>query len=136
MKKKHATAFIGNELEIIDMVNPSTELLPFKLKTIDGAGGKSIECYEIPDNEKGKVLEKLYPFTDIPDLNACLYDLHQDALFTVKEFMVVRTDGKNYLVSPYYPQTGGTVLDWLDAKCKDEGDCFVKTFKTNALKPE
>ena len=127
----------GNELELMDMICPSTELLPFPLKTAERFDGKSIEIYEIPDNEKGNILKKLYPFTDVPDLKTHLYDLHQEAKFMVQDYMVIRTDGKNYLVSPYYLETGGTVLDWLDDEDKDDEDnCFVKTLKEKAPKPE
>ena len=133
----HTEATNGPELELMDMICPSTELLPFPLKTAKRFDGKLIEIYEIPDNEKENVLNKLYPFTDIPTLETRLYDLHQEAKFLVHDYMVIRTDGKNYLVSPYYLETGGTVLDWLcDEDEKDDDSYFVKTVKTIPSKPE
>jgi hypothetical protein len=28
----------------------------------------------------------------------------------------------NYLVSPYYPEGGGTVIDWMDPNAEVDGD--------------
>jgi len=30
--------------------------------------------------------------------------------------------GMNYLVSPYYPESGGTVIDWVDEDWANEED--------------
>jgi hypothetical protein len=35
-------------------------------------------------------------------------------MFIVKDFRVTWEHGMNYLVSPYYPESGGTVIDWMD----------------------
>ena len=43
-----------------------------------------------------------------------MYDIHADKKFMVKEFRVTWEHGMNYLVSPYYPESGGTVIDWWD----------------------
>jgi len=83
--------------------------------------------YLIPDSDKKKVLEKMYIFEGIPDLKSKLYDLHEGLLFVVKDFKVVREDGKNYLVSPYYYRSGGTVIDWMAeswaSEMAEEADC-------------
>jgi hypothetical protein len=71
------------------------------------------EEYVIPDSDKKAVLKKMYPFDDLPDIESKLYDLHAGLLFIVKDFKVVRENGKNYLVSPYYYHSGGTVIDWM-----------------------
>ena len=106
----------GDEFTMMDMLGPSTEFLPFELKKVSSPDGKEVECYVIPDEQKGKVLKELYPFAGVPSLDARLYDLHQQETFTVRDYLVIRKDGKNYLVSPYFPETGGTVLDWMDDK--------------------
>lgn len=36
------------------------------------------------------------------------------------EFKVVREGGRNYLVSPYYYESGGTMIDWMPADFGDE----------------
>jgi hypothetical protein len=43
-----------------------------------------------------------------------MYDLHADKTFIVKDFLVTWEHGMNYLVSPYYAESGGTVIDWMD----------------------
>jgi hypothetical protein len=41
-------------------------------------------------------------------------DLHAGKKFLIKDFRVTWEHGMNYLVSPYYPESGGTVIDWMD----------------------
>ena len=41
-----------------------------------------------------------------------MYDIHANKKFIVKEFLVAREDGMNLLVSPYYFESGGSVIDW------------------------
>jgi len=88
--------------------------LPFPVRTVDIAGG-TIEVYVIPDDQKAAVLKELYPFTPVPSLEAERYDLHAGKKFRVKDFCVTREAGMNWLVSPYYFESGGTVIDWMSA---------------------
>jgi hypothetical protein len=74
-----------------------------------------LEVYEIPEEQKGAVLEKLYPFRPIPGLESMMEDIHSEKTFRVKEFMVTREGGMNVLASPYYLESGGTVIDWIPA---------------------
>ncbi len=67
----------------------------------------------IPDEDKGKVLEQLYIFRPIPSLNARRLDMHEGKKFRIRDFRVTREHGRNLLVSPYYPSSGGTVIDWM-----------------------
>jgi hypothetical protein len=41
-------------------------------------------------------------------------DLHSGKKFLVKDFRVTWEYGMNYLVSPYYPESGGSVIDWVN----------------------
>lgn len=77
--------------------------------------GSVVEKYIISDTDKEKVLKKLYPFDDIPSMDSRMVDIHTDKAFIVKDFMVVREGDGNFLVSPYYAEAGGTVLDWMPA---------------------
>jgi hypothetical protein len=45
-----------------------------------------------------------------------MYDLHEEKKFTVRQFRVTREGGMNMLVSPYYPNSGGSVIDWVPAE--------------------
>jgi hypothetical protein len=88
--------------------------------------GAIVEEYVIPDTKKAEVLEILYPFLPIPALDEEYEDIHEGKKFRVKDFRVTREGGHNLLTSPYYPISGGTVIDWWpldeeDATGDEEG---------------
>ncbi|MCC6298231.1 MAG: hypothetical protein IT314_02955 [Anaerolineales bacterium] len=93
---------------------PIEERLPYATKPMYFPDGTSVEEFIIPDEDKELVLAQLYPFSPIPKLTDEIYDLHADKNFIVKDFRVTWEHGMNYLVSPYYPESGGTVIDWMD----------------------
>ncbi len=94
------------------ILNPEPPL-PFPLHPLPMARGPEAQEYEIPQEKRLKILRQLYPFFPTPPLDSQLYDLHHQAPFMVREFRVIRERNRNILVSPYYPQSGGTVLDWI-----------------------
>ena len=91
------------------------EKLPFPTKPLELAGGETVEEYIIPDDKKEAVLNDLYIFSPIPALDEERYDLHEGKTFKLSDFRVTREDGDNFLVSPYYPSSGGSVIDWMPA---------------------
>jgi hypothetical protein len=93
---------------------PLDEKLPYPTKPMYFPDGSSVEEFIIPEEDREIVLEQLYPFSPVPKLTDEMYDLHADKMFLVKEFRVTWEHGMNYLVSPYYPESGGTVIDWMD----------------------
>lgn len=86
--------------------------LSFATRTI-GTGTAAIEEYIIPEEQKDRVLEDMYPFEPIPKLTDMMFDLHEERPFQVREFRVVRGKSMDYLVSPYFFNSGGTVMDWM-----------------------
>jgi len=92
--------------------------LPFPTRTLKVQGGM-VEEYIIPDDRKEEVLRQLYLFDPIPSLDEERYDLHEGQTFKVRDFMVVWENGHNFLVSPYYASSGGSVIDWLPADFAD-----------------
>ena len=48
--------------------------------------------------------------------------MHADKTFVVRDFRVTWEHGMNYLVSPYYAESGGTVIDWVDENWAEEDD--------------
>lgn len=90
---------------------PSEVKLPYPTRPLQVQGG-TVEEYIIPEEKKAEVLEKLYLFRPIPSLNEEFYDVHEGKKFLVKDFRVTREGRCNVLVSPYYPTSGGTVIDW------------------------
>lgn len=98
----------------MDDESPLDERLPYPTRPMYFPDGSCVEEYIIPEEDKEIVLEQLYPFSPIPKLTDEMYDLHADKMFIVKDFRVTWEHGMNYLVSPYYPESGGTVIDWMD----------------------
>lgn len=92
---------------------PHERPLPYPTRPIKVEGGY-VDAYIIPEEKKEEVLKQLYPFIPVPSLDAEMLDIHEDKRFKVREFMVLRGQGMNWLVSPYYPGSGGTVIDWED----------------------
>lgn len=93
---------------------------PLEVRLRDARGRPVSEEYVIPLNAKKAVLHLLSPFVEKPELNEILFDLHEEKKFLVADFKVVRENGMNYLVSPYYYSSGGTVIDWVPADFADE----------------
>jgi hypothetical protein len=94
--------------------NPIEEKLPYPTKPMYFPDGSSVEEFIIPDEDREIVLAQLYPFSPIPKLTDEVEDLHSGKKFLVRDFRVTWEHGMNYLVSPYYPESGGTVIDWVD----------------------
>jgi hypothetical protein len=92
-----------------------------EVRLSDSSGQPVSEEYIIPLNAKKRVLELLYPFEGIPALDQRLFDLHEGKEFLVADFKVVWENESNFLVSPYYYKSGGTVIDWMPAE-GDEGE--------------
>ena len=92
-------------------LRPKTERLPFPTRPLL-VGAVLVEEYCIPDHHKADVLDWLYPFHPVPKLEDHMLDLHEDRIFRVAEYRVTWEGGMNWLVSPYYPESGGTVIDW------------------------
>lgn len=90
------------------------EELPYPRKRVKALWGE-VEVYEIPEEEKKGVLEKLYPFRPIPSLGRLMEDIHSGKTFRVREFMVTREGRMNVLAAPFYLESGGTVIDWVPA---------------------
>jgi len=98
------------------------ERLPYATRPMYFPDGSSVEEFIIPDEDRELVLAQLYPFTPIPKLTDQMIDMHTDKVFIVKDFRVTWEHGMNYLVSPYYPEGGGTVIDWIEENPSSEED--------------
>ena len=95
--------------------------LPFPTRPLR-VGDAIVEEYIIPADRKQEVLEQLYIFEGVPSLDDEVYDLHEGKKFVVREFRVTWEHGQNWLVSPYYPNSGGTVIDWMPADWDDDDE--------------
>lgn len=99
----------------------AAQKLPFPTQPLR-VGDDIVEQYIIPDDKKQEVLDLLYIFEGIPSLDDELFDLHEGKKFIVRDFRVTWENGQNWLVSPYYPSSGGTVIDWMPPNFDDQED--------------
>jgi hypothetical protein len=106
------------------------ERLPFPTRPLPVHGG-AIEEYIIPEDQKEEVLKQLYIFEDIPSMDEERFDLHEGKLFTVRDFKVVIENGHNFLVSPYYANSGGSVIDWMPAEWANEDETQDEDLEEN-----
>jgi len=95
--------------------------LPFPTRPLQ-VQGDTVEEFIIPDESRQEVLEQLYLFDPVPSLDDEMYDLHEGKLFRVRDYRVTWEHGQNWLVSPYYPESGGTVIDWMPADFADDDE--------------
>ena len=95
--------------------------LPFPTRPLK-VGRGVVEEYVIPGDKKQEVLEQLYIFQGVPSLDDEMYDLHEGKTFVVRDYRVIWEDGQNWLVSPFYPSSGGTVIDWMPPDCMQDDD--------------
>lgn len=93
---------------------------PCEVRVRDSRGRPISEEYIIPLNARKDVLELLYPFVEKPSLDEELFDIHEGKKFLVADFKVVREHGLTLLVSPYYYQSGGSVIDWVPPDFADD----------------
>ena len=94
-------------------------LLPYPLKPLL-MNDVMIEEYVIPEEKKAEVLRELYIFDPVPSLDEERFDLHSGRKFKVRDYRVTRENDRNWLVSPYYEEGGGTVIDWMPPEREDE----------------
>ena len=95
--------------------------LPFPTRPLLCCNDETVEEYVIPDEAREEVLAMLFPGEPVPALDDVLYDLHEGKTFIVRDYRVTWERGRNWLASPYYPSSGGTVIDWLPAEYDDGG---------------
>ncbi len=98
--------------------HPAPKTLPYPTQPISTLYGETVE-YLIPEEQKERVLKKLYPFGDPPAMAQTLMDVHEHKEFVVKDFKVVQQGDYVLLASPYFASSGGSVVDWEPVKNED-----------------
>ena len=101
------------ERKMLMMITGPQERLDYPTEPLKMSNGCEVERYVIPEEDKQKTLDSLYPFFDVPPLDAVMLDLHTQRTFKVRDYIVTREGNGNFLVTPYYAEKGGTVLDWM-----------------------
>lgn len=104
----------GSEKRILCTIMPEQPLLPFPLRELRMRQGPPAQEYQIPESERERVLRETYPFSPCPQMDERRFDLHENCLFAVRDYKLIRERNRNFLVSPYYANSGGMVIDWMD----------------------
>ena len=99
---------------ILTITGPQPEL-PYPKHVLQMSDGTFTQEYDIPEELREAVFQELYLFDKIPSMDTIMLDIHEDKTFKVSEFRVIREGEGNFIVSPYYPISGGTLLDWIPA---------------------
>ena len=107
------------EKRILASIIEPSPVMPYPLRVLPMRYGPPAQEYVIPDTMRSAVLQSLYPFFPCPGLQEIRYDLHEEKNFRVADYKVIRENGRNYLVSPYYAHSGGMVIDWMEGENTD-----------------
>lgn len=129
----------GNaERSMLKRITGELPRLDYPSREVVKDGGKTIEVYDIPEKDREAVLQELYLFEPCPRLDDTRFDLHEGRAFRVSDFLVVREDDSNFVVSPYYLHSGGTILDWirLDRMEPDTDDEIENEYNNNDSEEE
>ncbi len=109
---------VGEKQMLCMMVDAAPEL-PYPLKPLKMAYGPDEEVYDIPEDAKPGILDDLYPFCPAPAPDSEVFDLHEQRLFKFRDAQVIRHNGRNLVVSPFYSHSGGMVVDFMPPECAE-----------------
>ena len=103
--------------------------LPYPLKTLEMAKGPAEQVYDIPEEAKAAVFGEVWPFHGCPALDDLRFDIHEQRLFKFREAQVIRHNGRNLIVSPYYAHSGGMTVDFMPPEVAESEDraCVLTT---------
>ena len=82
---------------------------------------RTSKFYDIPEEAKATVFPEVYPFQPCPALDDERFDLHEQKLFKFRDAQVIRHNGRNLIVSPFYSHSGGMVVDFMPPECATGG---------------
>lgn len=114
------------EFEMIKQVVKKSDPLPYPLLTHKDDTYDDELYYDIPDAEKETVLKRLWFFTSDIEMSTVLHDIHAGQDVEFGNCIVVRRDGIDYICSPMYWESGGTIIDLLQRRDEAISILFVK----------
>lgn len=100
-----------------------TTELDYPMRKMCYGNGLVVDEYIIPEKDKRDILEALYPFSPIPEMDEIFEDVWSNTEFVVGDFRVVKAEYGLKLISP----TGGSVEDWWKKESEEEREfsCLV-----------
>ena len=118
------------EKQMLCIIVKESEPLPYPLKPLKMAYGPDEQVYDIPEDARPGILHDLYPFCPAPRPDSEIFDLHEQRLFKFRDAQVIRHNGRNLIVSPFYQKSGGMAVDFLPPECAaSEGTTCFQTAK-------
>lgn len=125
------------EKQLLSLIVKPAPPLSYPVRKMALPDGSYEVEYVVPGKDKGRILDELNPMKTHLTPNCTRFCLHQQKTFRLARCRVIRYNGRNLLVSPWYDQTGGTLLDWVapscagkgEAACTESGEVFVATLK-------
>ncbi len=117
------------EKRLCRQVLGSLPQLPFPLRDVPCADGTIQKEYVIPVECREEVLNQLCFLQPVPKLDDVMFDLHEQKLFTVRDYRVIRWHGTNILASPYFDRTGGMLVDWMEPDNLEQSIHAIKVNK-------
>jgi hypothetical protein len=125
-QKKVAIGQLGQEeRQMMLAVTGPQKPLDYPTHLLALSDGTFTKEYEIPEEDREEVFRKLYLFDSPPPMDTEMMDIHEGKKFKVRDFRVIREDGGNFIVSPFYPVSGGTLLDWVQCNAVQKDDSVV-----------
>ena len=111
--------------------------LDYPMHLLQMSDGTFTQEYEIPEEEREAVFRKLYLFENPPAMDETILDIHENKRFKASEFRVIREGEGNFIVSPFYPISGGTLLDWVsNGDVKQDDDVVVTAHRFRQEPPK
>ena len=107
----------GEEKKLYKQLAGEMPVLGFPLEDLVLPNGQIEQVYNIPAELVFQTAVSLWPFLPEPTAETEFVDVHCDKKFKFKEAKIIRFDNRNMLVSPFYAEKGGTVLDFIDPSC-------------------
>ena len=104
----------GSEKAMICMIQEEAPVLPYPLTRVCLPNGTMEDMYNIPEDKVAEVVRSLWPFAPAPAVDKEFVDIHCDKQVKVSELKVIRHNNRNIVVSKYYQEAGGTVMDLVE----------------------
>lgn len=124
------------EKKLICEMQAEEPFLPYTLASVKLPNGETEMMYEIPECDKEEVLKKCWPFVPVPEPCKEYMDIHVSKRCRFRECNVIRYNNRNIIVSPFYLEAGGTVVDLVDPTIEDDLVSTLGIIRQARVKPE
>lgn len=103
------------EKKVCTFLYETSPVLKYKISSHKGSDGCSYMFYEIPALT-GEDIKATWPFANEVSPETVFYDLHSEKWFTLKDAKILRYAKRNILVSPFFLDSGGMVVDSMESE--------------------